>query len=165
MPRIFKHAFAGLSFLSVTFVLPSPDADAKVVKYLATNSDFTSNVGPVFVPLDTAGATSKTFTLPEAEKIAITYNAECAIGGDTNSYVSIDILLNGQVIAPSNAPDNGDKLCSGDGTFEADANVRATFVVVGNGKKGTNTIRIRANLVSGGATLYLLGEQTLLIER
>ena len=160
MPRIFKHALAGLSFLSAIFVLPSPDAEAKVVKFLATTSDFTSMVGPVFVPLDTAGATSRTFTLPQSEKIAITYNAECAVGGDTNSYLSIDILLNGQVISPSNVPDNGDRLCSGDDTFAADGNVRATFVVVGKGKKGTNTIRIRANLVSGGATPWLLGEQT-----
>ncbi len=165
MSKIRKHAIAGLSFLSVISLLPSDEADAKVVKFLATTSDFESNTASVFVPLDTAGATSRTFTLPRSGKIAITYNAECGVGGTTVTYISIDILLNNQVVSPSNAPGNGDRFCSGDDSIADSSNVRATFVVVGNGKKGTNTIRVRANLVNGGGAFYLLGEQTILIER
>jgi hypothetical protein len=165
MSQTIKRAFVGLSLLSVVAVLPLSDAEAKVVKFLATTSDFEANTPSNFVPLDTAGATSRTFSLPRSGKIVITYNAECVVAGNASTFVSIDILLNGQVVAPSNAPGNGDKLCAGNSTIEYDSNVRATFVVVGNGKKGTNTLRIRATLVNGGGAYYLLGEQTLLIER
>jgi hypothetical protein len=86
--------------------------------------------GQVFVPLNAAGATTLNFKLSSGSKKLLTYSAVCAVSaqpGDTTAFVSLEIYVNGVVVAPTINDENGDDaFCSANGTFGAgDGQIRA----------------------------------------
>jgi hypothetical protein len=76
-------------------------AEAKV--YLsATNKTFENSfyLTALALKLNDAGATSLTFSLPAPSRVAITYSAECRVGG-AGADAAVVIKVDGAVVAPT----------------------------------------------------------------
>ena len=117
----------------------------------------------VLVPLNAAGATTLSFSLPSAGKKILTYSAECAVDaltGETGAWLQLDIYVNGVVVAPTS--DTTDPFCSANGTAGFDGYVRASITVPVQGKSGGNTVQIKAKGGSNARGLWL-GDAALVV--
>jgi hypothetical protein len=117
----------------------------------------------VLVPVNAAGATTLSFTLPSAGKKILTYSAECAVdapAGVTGTWLSLDIYVNGVVVSPTIG--TTDPFCPANGTMGFDGYVRASITIPIQGKSGSNTIQIKAR-GGGSATGLWLGDSALVI--
>jgi hypothetical protein len=97
------------------------------------------------VLLDASGATTLSFTLAGAGKKVLAFSAVCSVrapAGDYLSWVDLDIVVNGVVVAPTVG--NDDAFCSANGTLAYDDYVRATITIPIQGVAGNNTIQVKA---------------------
>ena len=115
---------------------------------------FLSSTGGVALPLNDAGATTRSFNLPSAKAMVLNYSATCSVGG-TSGYVEIDIVVNGAVVAPTVGPD--DAFCSTESRI-----TRAAISVRIQGNAGTNVVQIIAWL-HAGATPMVIRNSSLLV--
>lgn len=108
------------------------------------------------------GSTSLSFTTSAPNtRVAVLFNAECAVDGPTTRWLDIDLIVDPagptgeQVIAPTNS-DNA--LCSGNGnnvgnsgSFNLDGWVSASALgYVTLPQAGTHTVRVRVNGANAG---------------
>lgn len=154
----------GIYKLAMAVTLASITAASHAgVKLSATNVANYSAVGTVFLPLNTAGATSLSFNLDKAQKKVLTFSAECSVNapaGNSSAWVDIDIIVNGVVVAPTTG--NLDGFCSANGTAGFDGWETNSITVVIPGIVGANSVRIQARL-NGGATGLWFGERSLVV--
>ncbi|WP_027134185.1 hypothetical protein [Geminicoccus roseus] len=122
-----------------------------------------------------AGGTQFQFTTSQRNtRVAIFFNAECAVEGSPSRWVNIDILVNPAGGTPETvvAPSNGDNaLCSGNGTSTASSGnftldgwvSAATIGTINLPVAGTHTIRVRVN--GGNAGITRLDDMSLIVMR
>jgi hypothetical protein len=117
---------------------------------------------PVLVPLNSAGATTLSFSLASAGKKLLTFSSECAVNGPAGKfgeYLDLDILVNGVVVNPTF---DADPFCSTNGTGGFDSYIRTSITIPIQVKAGTNTVQIRAS-GSTSVTAMWLGQSALVI--
>lgn len=148
-------AAAGLAGTSI-------DASAEVARSAYRNGNFTFSTATTLVPLNNNSKTKLGFRfrdIPEGWRI-ITYSAECAVAGTENSWVDIDILVDGNVIPPTDG--SSDAFCSGNATPGFDGWATQSITVAVQPGQGNHRIQIRARL-NGGATGGWFGDTSLVI--
>ena len=97
------------------------------------------------VSLNAAGATTLSFTLASAGQKVLTFSAICSVNApadDALSWLDLDIVVNGVVVAPTVGGD--DAFCSANGTISGDGYVQASITIPIQGISGNNTIQIKA---------------------
>ena len=117
----------------------------------------------VLVPLNAAGATTLNFNLPSGGKKILTYSAECAVhapAGEYGTWLDLDILVNGVIVAPTN--DSFDQFCTANGSYGFDGYVRASITIPIQGISGNNTIQIKVRGASAVLGMWL-GDSALVI--
>jgi hypothetical protein len=118
--------------------------------------------GPVLVPLNSAGATTLSFSLASAGKKLLTFSSECSVNGPAGKYgeyLDLDILVNGVVVVPTV---NADPFCSTNSTGAFDSYIRTSITIPIQLQSGTNTVQIRAS-GSANVTGMWLGQSALVI--
>ena len=120
-----------------------------------------------------SGGTQFDFTTTQANtRVAIFFNAECAVDGATTNWVDIDILVDpaGPTAETITSPSNGDNaLCSGNGNttgsggnFSLDGWVSAATITTLNlPSAGTHQIRVR--VLGGNAGIARLDDMSLIV--
>jgi hypothetical protein len=157
MNRLMTLAAAG-TLMAVT---ATSVASVKTAQVRANN--WTAPPAASFVPLNAAGATTISFSLSAPTRLVLTYSAECAVAapaGNTGAWLDLDIIVNGNALAPTVG--NQDAFCSSNGTAETDGWTRGSITIFFNGVAGANTIRIQAR-GNGGATSLWLGDSSLVV--
>jgi hypothetical protein len=124
------------------FTLWSPAANAETL--LATTM-FLKHSGPV-LDLADAPAVQSTLsftTVTPGTRVVIMFNAECAVAGMPDKWVSVDILVDGTPIAPS-YDDNA--FCSGNATagFDGWAS-QATIATAVLANAGVHRVQVRTS--------------------
>ncbi len=119
--------------------------------------DWSTSSDTAFVPLNAGGSTTISFNLPADGKRVLTYSAECAAIGPTPSWLDIDVLVNGSVVAPTSGDDQ--VFCSSPGTVIF---TRASITLAIDGVQGNNNVRIRARK-NGSPTVLWLGASSLVV--
>lgn len=90
--------------------------------------------------------------------VMITYSAECSHSGTLAQWGTIQILLNGVVLSPTNAPPvlSDDAFCSGNATVGVhDGWATQSMEVVGRCRAGANIVAVTARSAFAGTTLRL----------
>jgi hypothetical protein len=153
--RILKTA------LAAAVVLIGAQAYGRTVAFFARPGNFFFSSQPVFVPLNSAGATQVTYS--GSGRRTITYTAECANEVPLGT-VTIDILVDGVPLAPTGGNDD-DTFCSA-GSFQEfefeGAVMAAAMGRTANLPSGAHTVRVVARAVNGNGA-GLLGDSALLI--
>jgi hypothetical protein len=116
-----------------------------------------SSAAQALVTLDASGKTALSFTLGSAGKKVLTFSAICSVdapAGDTLSWLDLDILVNGVVVAPTVGSD--DAFCSTSGKGGYYQYVRASITIPIQGLAGTNYVQIKArgNYLARGMYFY-----------
>jgi hypothetical protein len=117
------------------------------------------------VALDPSGMTTLNFTLASAGKKVLTFSAVCSVRaptGDSLSWVDLDIVVNGVVVAPTVG--NDDAFCSANGTASYDDYVRATITIPIKGVAGNNTVQIKARGNYNTMDMYFLSSALLVFD-
>lgn len=115
-----------------------------------------ASAAPVFVPLNSAGATTITFNSTVAGRKVLTYSAECSItapAGNTSAWLDLDILVNGVTMPPTVG--SSDAFCGANSTAGYDGWMRNSITIVIPVVVGANTIRIQARGNAGTTGLWL----------
>jgi hypothetical protein len=113
----------------------------------AADINFASNINPQFFG-DAAFHTvaSLNISVTGASEIVVLFNAECTVGAsDDSTYLNIDILVDGVLLAPSN---NDNAFCTGTGDGTRQHWVSAETNGARSVGAGTHTVVVRGNLVS-----------------
>jgi hypothetical protein len=95
---------------------------------------------------------------PQGTPVMITYSAECSHNGTPAMWGTIQILLNGVVLSPTDAPpmNNDDAFCAGDGVAGVhDGRATHSMEVVGRCNDGVDVVAVTANSVAAGTTMRL----------
>lgn len=128
----------------------------RVANQAGTNTHF-------FTSLTDAGATSLAFTTTANNKVVkITYNAECAVLGPAQSWLSVTILVDGVQANPQNGTDFGFCTATSTTNFEWIGAVRQSFIKVP--LAGTHTLQVVVDL-NNSATEWWLGDTSVAVEQ
>jgi hypothetical protein len=98
-----------------------------------------------YVPLNAAGTTTLTIYPSSSGVRVLTFSASCAVlanAGDTSAWVDLDIVVNGQVVAPTAGTHN--QFCNANGSGWYSGYTRASITIPINVVAGANTIRVFA---------------------
>lgn len=117
------------------------------------------------VALDPSGMTTLNFTLASAGKKVLTFSAVCSVrapAGDFLSWVDLDIVVNGVVVAPTVG--NDDAFCSTNGTRSYDDYVRAAITIPIQGVAGNNSIQIKARGNYATMDMYFLNSSLVVLD-
>jgi hypothetical protein len=124
------------------FTLWGPAASAETL--LATTM-FLKQSGPVLDLADAPGvqSTLSFTTVTPGTRAVVMFNAECAVAGISDRWVSIDILVDGTPIAPSH-DDNA--FCSGNASagFDGWAS-QATIATIILANAGVHSVQVRTS--------------------
>jgi hypothetical protein len=142
-----------------------PALDAGVVRYVQRNADtnLSASLGPTALPLNDSGATAFTFPSgPGSKLVAITFSAECAIGGGPGNWLNIRVMVDDKAVPPSGGDD---AFCSGNGTAtHEDGWVTASRTVAVRLGPGQHEVQVFVTLV-GSASAGWIGDSSLTIFR
>lgn len=101
-----------------------------------------------FLPLNNAASTIMPFvTTRDNQRVVVTFSAECSVKAPNfTTWLTIDILVDGVEIAPTQTVDNAFCTAHGNNSLDGWVSASATgvFVVV---DPGIHTARVRASLV------------------
>jgi hypothetical protein len=129
------------------------------IKASAIHTSFWSSrsADQTLVTLDASGMTALSFTLGSAGKKILTFSAICSVdgpAGDALSWLDLDILVNGVVVAPTVG--NDDAFCSASGKSGPYQYVRASITIPIQGLAGTNYVQVKArgNYLARGMYFY-----------
>jgi hypothetical protein len=103
-------------------------------------------------------------------KWIITYSAECAVSaaaGNSSTWMSLEIRVDGVAVAPTDVAGNQDAFCTSNGTAGADGWSNNTIIVVTPALAlGPHVVEVRASIINGIAgTSGWLGDSTILISK
>jgi hypothetical protein len=127
------------------------------------NQTFPAPSDPHFVDLGEGNGTSFTVRTPFAARLAIFLNAECAVGApDTNTWLQLDILVDGVEAAPTDG--TGNAFCTSDGTAVTDHWITAASDASVDVAAGSHTIQLRGALTLDGPDDYWwIGDLSLIV--
>lgn len=162
MKRMTKTALIGAG------LLVAYSAQAALLSTHTRNTNFIYSEGSVpSVPLNDGGATTVTFkTTAKNQKVIVSYTAECGILDDKHdTWVNIDILVDGVAIRPTNST-SSDAFCSSTAGTGYGWNMSAVNAVYVVPFAGVHTVSIKAAVTggNGGATGWL-GDTSLVVWR
>jgi hypothetical protein len=155
--RLLKTVASSLAGALACFGVSSAQADIL----------FHNSSSATFVPINAAadvsigGATTFTFVGPGPgiQRVLITFNAECSIGGAGTNALDLDVLLDPAGGAATFAPVSptgvaGTVLCSGNGSVaNTDGRISASITVGVNVPAGNNRLRLRVTPSAGSGRL------------
>ena len=127
----------------------APIATARTDILSAVNTQeqsFTRADGPQLLDLGTASGTSLSVPAVFPRRLAIFFSAECAVAAADDVWLSVDVMVDGIEVAPSNGTD--DALCAGYGGGLDRASMASRDVVV-DVPAGDHQVSIRAQLGPG----------------
>jgi hypothetical protein len=137
---------------------------AKVVASAVRTTEHGFDPSLSTIPLTDAGATTLSFS--GQGKFMISYSAECVVHGTTNQYISLEIVLDGNVLPPTAG--FADAFCGAQNLTEFnDGWVTAHYSVpTPQLALGVHTVQIRALVVnSGGEFTGSLGQTSLIVTK
>lgn len=154
---------AGGGLLALGLVLAATPANADVLaSSWSINPQLT---GAVLIPLDlnsiAVGQQDLSFALPAADQVAISFDAECAVGGanfitQANVTIMVDPAPPGGGFFPVQ-PTTGadDAFCSANGTVPIDGKLNPSRTVVTRLPAGVNTVRVTLQSVFGAGPSWI----------
>lgn len=149
-----KKLFSMLSM--VAFALAATTSFAAVRASHVFTANQTVPFAGALVVLNNAGQNTVAFNAPSAGKKVLTYSAECRTQGTSVGWAHIDIIVNGNVVAPTAG--TTDAFCStGDGWTRGSITVAIQVVA------GANTVSIRAASGAAAVTNIALGDTSLVV--
>jgi hypothetical protein len=127
--------------LAVVVAVGITDKDAT-----AADVNFVSNINQqIFGDAAFHNVASLSFSVSGTSEIVVLFNAECAVGArDDFTYVNVDILVDGTLLAPSN---NDNAFCTGTGDNTREHWVSAETNGARSIGAGAHTVMVRGNLV------------------
>jgi hypothetical protein len=146
--------------LASAVLLIGAQAYSRTVGFFARPGNFFFSSQPVFVPLNSAGATQVTYS--GSGRRTIIYTAECA-NEVALGRVTIDIVVDGVGLSPTGGNIN-DTFCSAASAPELEFEGAVMAAAMGRTASlpsGTHTVRIVARALGGGSGL--LSDSALLI--
>jgi hypothetical protein len=151
----------------LAFALTSAAATSQAgIRASAINTtNWLGSAAQSLVALDPSGITTLNFTLDSAGKKVLTFSAVCSVrapAGDALSWVDIDIVVNGVVMAPTVG--NDDAFCSANGTASYDDYARASITIPIKGVAGNNTIQIKARGNYNTMDMYFLNSTLVVLD-
>ena len=152
-----------LALVVLTMTAMATTAFAESLLAFATRARNSSGSSSQLVPLKDNGSTDLTFRTTGPNKtVKITYNAECASGGPTDSWVSVTVLVDGVQANPRSGTSFA--LCTslGNGAFDWKGAVRQSLITVPGA--GGHVVQIRVD-PNGGATFWELGDSSIVVEQ
>ena len=155
-----RSVLAGVAAATaIALVAPSAQAELLTFGTNTTPGFFGFAAAPVDINGPGLAGTSLTFAgcIP-GTPVMITYSAECSHSGTLAQWGTIQILLNGVVLSPTNAPPvlSDDAFCSGNATVGVhDGLATQSMEVVGRCRAGANVVAVTARSAFAGTTLRL----------
>ena len=152
--------------IAMTLAIP---AHATIKAHLSRPGNYTFAQGTNNpVPLAAGNVLSLGFS--GSGKWVITYSAECAVAaaaGNNSTWMSLEILVDGVAIEPTNVAGNQDAFCTSNGTAGADGWTNTSITVVTPALAlGPHVVEVRAAIINGAAgTSGWLGDSTILISK
>ena len=152
-----------MAVAGIALLLPMTAAEAKV--RAAGNSTailLTSTAVFVDAPINGA-ATTISFNMAQKGRVVITYSAECSVSGNVVNWATLQIVLNGNIIAPTQ---NDTTICSDNTTAIHDGFVQISKSVVAKAKAGNNVLKIKVRMafVNAGSELRLEDSSTVVLD-
>jgi hypothetical protein len=151
--------------IAVAFSTITTSASAELLKAFATRAGNESGANShFFVDLDNSSHTSLAFTTTATNRvIKITYNAECAVLGPPESWLSVTILVDGVQANPASGTFFG--FCSAlpNGvTHQWTGATRQSLIKVPN--TGPHIVQVLVDL-NNSATEWWLGDSSIVVEQ
>jgi hypothetical protein len=156
-----------LALIAVLLLVASASAGHAATLIFKTsyqgNQTFPAPSDPHFVDLGEGNGTSFTVRMPFAARLAIFLTAECAVGApDTNTWLQLDILVDGVEAPPTNG--TGNAFCTSDGTAITDHWITAVSDASVDVAAGSHTIQLRGALTLDGPDDYWwIGDLSLIV--
>jgi hypothetical protein len=151
--------------IAIAFATMTASASAELLKAYATRAgnEFGTNTH-FFVDLDNSSHKSLAFTTSAPNRlIKITYNAECAVLGPAQSWLSVTILVDGVQANPASGSFFG--MCSAlpNGVdYQWTGATRQSLITVPNA--GTHNVQVLVDL-NNGATTWWQGDSSIVVEQ
>lgn len=151
--------------IAVAFATMTASASAELLKAYATRAgnEFGTNTH-FLVDLDNSGHKSLAFTTSAPNRvIKITYNAECAVLGPAQSWLSVTILVDGVQAHPASGTSFG--MCSAlpNGVdYQWTGATRQSLITVPSA--GTHIVQVLVDL-NNGATNWWQGDSSTVVEQ
>lgn len=159
-----KRKLALALAVAVTSAMLAVSASAETIRAFATRE---GNEGATnthfFVDLDNSSHTSLAFTTTAANQlIKITYNAECAVLGPPQSWLSVTILVDGVQASPASGTSFGFCTSLPNGAdYQWTGATRQSFIRVP--VKGSHVVQVLVDM-NNGATNWWLGDTSIAVE-
>jgi len=130
---------------------------------LSGNQNFIALNDPQLVDLGEGNGTSLTVKTPVPARLAIFLNAECAVSApDTNTWLQLDILVDGVEAAPTNGV--GNAFCTSDGSAGLDHWITAVSDASVDVAAGSHTIQLRGALtLDAPEDVWEVGDLSLIV--
>jgi hypothetical protein len=151
--------------VAVTFAAITGSASAETLKAFATRA---GNEGGInnhfFVDLDNSSHNSLAFSTSSTNSlIKITYNAECAVLGPPQSWLSVTILVDGVQANPASGVYFGFCTSLPNGVdYQWTGATRQSLIRVPN--VGTHFVQVLVD-INNGATNWWLGDSSIVVEQ
>jgi len=144
----------GISIILAGILAASSASAVKMYGSTASGNQQHTETTSVALMVDGGGTTPDTLkfkTTAAKTKLTITFSAECSVQGVTNeSWLNIDIQLDGVSISPTDEPSNEDAFCTSHGTNAADTWATHSITVLASGvTPGKHTVQVLANIENG----------------
>jgi hypothetical protein len=165
MRNLAKTAFV-LALSTAALPAVTAPASALVVASAIGTNFFPFTAPEALVPINFNGTVARTtlpFTLPAAAKVAITFSAECAAAGDADSFIDIDIQVDG--VAVPGTQSHTDLFCGHNGgTLDVDGFTHPSVTAVKSLSAGPHIVTVLGRL-DAGATAGRLSDSVTVVER
>jgi hypothetical protein len=127
------------------------------------NQVYATEGGPTLVDLGEGNGTSFTVKTPVPARLAIFLNAECAVSAaDTNTWLQLDILVDGVEAAPTNG--TGNAFCTADGAAGLDHWITAASDASVDVPAGSHTIQLQgAVTLADPGDVWEVGDLSLIV--
>jgi hypothetical protein len=154
-----------LGFVAAVLLVVATGAGASAETIAATATRIANDNGTnthFFKELTDAGATAVFFvTTVRNSQVKVTYNAECAVKGPSQAWISVTILVDGVQANPKNGTDFGFCTALSTTAWQWVGAVRQSFITVP--ATGTHHVQVLVDLLNG-ATNWWLGDTSLAVE-
>ncbi len=150
--------------IAVAFVTMTASASAENLKAYATREGNESGTNShFFVDLDNSSHNSLAFSTVQSNRvIKITYNAECAVLGPPESWLSVTILVDGVQANPASGTSFGFCTSLPNGAdYQWTGATRQSLIRVPN--IGTHIVQVLVD-INNGATTWWLGDSSIVVE-
>jgi hypothetical protein len=151
--------------VAVTFAAMTASASEEKLKAYATRAGNEGGTNShFFVDLDNSSKNSLAFSTSEPNRlIKITYNAECAVLGPPQSWLSVTILVDGVEANPASGTSFGFCTSLPNGVdYQWTGATRQSLIKVPN--EGAHFVQVLVD-INNGATNWWLGDSSIVVEQ